>query len=100
MKAIVVPATTVAWKWPVIRSVLWEMMLICSAPKVTPVMPPMKPKRESDSASAAKPGLPQGALASHSKSPLVRPFFRCATSTEAGTVMPWIMLASTARYMP
>ena len=99
MKASVVPATTVEWKCPGMRRVLWEMMLTCSAPKVTPVMPPMNPKSASDSASAANPGLPHGALASHSNRPFDRPFFRWATSTAAGTVIPCTMLASTARYI-
>ena len=44
-------------------------------------------------------GLPHGALRSHSYMPLVRPRRRCAASIEPGTVMPWIMLPSTARYM-
>jgi hypothetical protein len=44
MNARVVPPTTVAWKWPVMRSVLCAMMLICCVPRVTPVMPPTKPK--------------------------------------------------------
>ena len=44
-------------------------------------------------------GLPHGALRSHSNMPLVRPRRRCAASIEPGTVMPWIMLPSTARYM-
>ena len=44
MNASAVPLTTVAWKWPGTRSVLCTMMLICSVPMVTPVMPPTKPK--------------------------------------------------------
>ena len=36
MKASAVPPTTVVWKWPGTRSVLWAMMLICSVPMVTP----------------------------------------------------------------
>ncbi len=47
----------------------------------------------------AKAGLPQGALRSHSKMPWVKPLLRWAASIAPGTVMPWIMLPSTARYM-
>jgi len=60
----------------------------------------MKPNSTSESISAAKLGFPQGALVSHWNRPLPSPWRRCATSTEAGTVMPWIIEASTARYMP
>ena len=40
-----------------------------------------------------------GALRSHSKTPWVKPFLRWAASIAPGTVMPWIRLPSTARYM-
>ena len=45
-----------------------------------------------------KTGL-QGAAASQLKSPRVKPFLRMASSTDAGTVKPWIIDASTARYI-
>ena len=38
------------------------------------------------------------ALVSHSKSPLVNPFARCATSTAAGIENAWIMLPTVAVY--
>ena len=44
-------------------------------------------------------GLPHGALRIHSNRPLVKPFSRCATSIAPGTVRPWIIDASTARYI-
>ena len=69
MKAIAVPETTVAWKWPGIRSVLWAMMLICSVPNVTPVIPPTNPKTVTDNTSELKPGSAQGAFLSHPYSP-------------------------------
>mgnify|MGYP001597696800 CR=1 FL=1 len=47
------------------------MMLICSVPNVTPVMPPMKPKRMIEKIIAEKPGSPHGAFTSHSNIPLV-----------------------------
>ncbi len=75
------------------------MMLICSVPITTPEIPPRKPKPISDRNIPENTGLPQGALRSHSNRPLVRPLARCATSIEPGTVRPWIMLASTARYI-
>ena len=73
MKAMAVPATTVAWKWPGILSVLWAMMLICSVPKVTPVMPPTNPKITSENANELKPGSPHGAFRSQPKIPWVNP---------------------------
>jgi hypothetical protein len=99
MNASAVPPTTVAWKWPGTRSVLCAMRLICSVPKVTPVIPPTKPKITSDVASAAKPGSPQGAFFSHPNTPCVTPRRRWPTSMPAGIVNPWIMLARTARYI-
>jgi len=99
MKASAVPATTVAWKCPGMRSVLWAMMLICSVPKVTPVMPPTKPKITREKTSELKPGSPQGARRSQPKTPWVTPRSRWPISMPAGTVKPWIMLASTAMYM-
>ena len=71
MKATAVPLTTVAWKCPGMRSVLWAMMLICSVPSVTPVMPPKKPKTTTDSTSDEKPGSPHGARRSQPNSPSV-----------------------------
>ena len=99
MNAIAVPLTTVEWKCPGIRSVLWAMMLICSDPKVTPVMPPTKPKTTTENTMALKPGSPHGARRSQPKMPWVTPRRRWPISIPAGTVNPWIMLASTAMYM-
>ena len=75
------------------------MMLICSVPKVTPVMPPTNPKMITEKTRALKPGSPHGARRSHSNIPFVNPRTRWPTSIPAGTVKPWIMLASTAMYM-
>jgi len=75
------------------------MMLICCVPSVTPVMPPPKPKITSDRKKPENPGLLHGAFASQPKSPRLKPFLRIATSIEAGTVKPWIIDASTARYI-
>ena len=71
MKASAVPPTTVVWKWPGTRRVLWAMMLICSVPMVTPVTPPRKPKITTDRAAPENPGSPHGAFLSHSKVPRV-----------------------------
>ena len=73
--------------------------LICSVPITTPEMPPRKPNITSDMNMPENAGLLQGALRSHSNRPLVYPFARCAASIEPGTVRPWIMLPSTARYI-
>ncbi len=62
MKASAVPPTTVAWKCPGMRSVLWAMMLICSVPRVTPVMPPMKPKITSERKVTREAGVRPGRL--------------------------------------
>ena len=70
MNASVVPATTVAWKWPGTYSVLWMIRLICSVPITTPEMPPRKPNITSDMNMPENAGLPQGALRSHSNRPL------------------------------
>jgi len=67
MNASAVPPTTVVWKWPGTRSVLCAMMLICSVPIVTPVIPPRKPKITTESAAPEKPGSLHGACLSHSK---------------------------------
>ena len=75
------------------------MRFSCSVPIITPEMPPRKPKPTSDMNMPEKQGLPQGALRSHSKRPLLKPFSRCATSIAPGTVRPCTMEASTARYI-
>ncbi len=79
--------------------VLCSMMLSCAVPSTTPEMPPMKPNITSDMNMPENAGLPHGALRSHSNTPLVKPLRRCAASIDPGTVMPWIMLPSTARYI-
>ena len=79
MNAIAVPPTTVAWKWPGMRSVLCAMMLICSVPIVTPVMPPTKPKTTTENTSELKPGSPHGACCSQPNRPCVKPRRRCPT---------------------
>src|SRR5690606_33457716 len=61
--------------------------------------PPMKPKTTTEKINELKPGSLHGAFFSHSKVPLVYPRNRCPSSIPAGTVKPWIMLASTAMYM-
>ena len=99
MNAIAVPLTTVAWKCPGTRSVLCTMMLICSVPIVTPVMPPTNPKTTIESTSELNPGSCQGARRSHSNIPFVYPRSRIPSSIPAGTVKPWIIDASTAMYM-
>ncbi len=99
MKAMAVPLTTVAWKCPGTRSVLCTMMLICSVPIVTPVMPPTKPNTKTEKTSELKPGSCQGARRSHSNMPWVNPRRRMPSSMPAGTVKPWIIEASTAMYM-
>ena len=75
------------------------MILICSVPNVTPVMPPTNPKTTRDSQSELKPGSPQGALRSQPKIPWVKPRRRMPSSTPAGTVKPCSMDARTAMYM-
>src|SRR5271165_433704 len=57
MKASVVPATTVPWKWPGTYSVLCIMMFSCSVPSTTPEMPPMTPNMTSDRNMPEKAGL-------------------------------------------
>ena len=74
-------------------------MLSCSVPIITPEIPPRKPKPMIEMKMDENTGLPHGALRSHSYRPLVKPFLRCATSIEPGTVNPCTMLASTAKYM-
>ena len=46
------------------------MRLSCSAPIITPLMPPRTPNITTDRAKPEKTGFPQGALRSHSKRPL------------------------------
>ena len=46
-----------------------------------------------------KPGSPHGAFRSHPNTPCVYPRRRIPSSIPAGTVKPWIILASTAMYM-
>ncbi len=99
MNAMAVPLTTVAWKCPGERSVLCTMMLICSVPMVTPVMPPTKPNTTMEKTSELKPGSPHGARRSQPNIPVPTPRSRCPSSIPAGTVKPWIRLASTAMYM-
>ena len=74
-------------------------MFSCSVPIITPEMPPRKPKPMIEMKTPLKVGLPQGALRSHSNRPLVKPFWRCATSIAPGMVRPCIIDASTAKYM-
>ena len=74
-------------------------MFSCSVPIITPEMPPRKPKPISEMNMPEKTGLPHGALRIHSNRPLVKPLPRCATSIAPGTVRPWIIDASTARYI-
>ncbi len=75
------------------------IMLSCSVPIITPEMPPRKPKPMIEMNMPENTGLPHGALRSHSNRPLVKPFLRCATSIAPGIVRPWIIDASTAKYM-
>jgi hypothetical protein len=56
-------------------------------------------KITSESQKPEKPGSDQGARRSHSMRPLPKPRRRMPISTPAGTVKPWIIEASTARYM-
>ena len=68
--------------------VLCMIRFNCSVPSTTPVMPPSTPKLTSEMNIPENAGLPQGALRSHSKAPLVNPLARCAASIDPGTVMP------------
>ena len=79
--------------------VLWISMFSCSVPIITPEMPPRNPKPMSEMNMPENTGLPQGALRSHSKRPRLKPLARCATSIAPGIVRPWIIEASTAKYM-
>ena len=66
---------------------------------VTPVMPPTNPNTTTLKIIELKPGSPHGAFRSHPNTPCVYPRRRIPSSIPAGTVKPWIMLASTAMYM-
>src|SRR5512132_189084 len=81
------------------RSVLCAMMLICSVPIVTPVMPPKNPNTTTEKISDENPGSPQGALRSQPNRPSVNPRSRMPSSSPAGTVKPCTIDASTAMYM-
>src|SRR6476659_3283307 len=61
MKARVVPATTVMWKWAGAISVLCSIRLTAGLPMITPLIPPSTPNMNRLTASAANPGSPHGA---------------------------------------